>query len=487
MTNSDLATQIHQFVDSHVGGDVVVVGVLRYGAHLPSIYRTIDPAGKRIPLLLSHFIEFFPNSFFEDRRFLLLDDTVYQGKQLRNAATGLMARGVRAANIQTAALVVHEDSEWVPDFWCEKLKDHDYIIWKEQLAALARKQLRPVDGDHPLYYFRLRNIRSGEFLLLLQRFGALHAAGEELGSLTLTFALDVDSSVLAEIASICDIHVAPISKLRFYWQEKDGDVLLTVVPIVFSHCDLSRDPLRTLRSLCDALHVNPDNLEKITSRRVLFYYISRGLSALLLLKLFEQLAAFLSNEDKSIRTIDPEEMEFPVSYVLPDEYIEFYNSVRNGLDNLLTIRRPSKLPLVDHWKLPSETALLREPLDAHIPPMYDILEFVARAGDPARYDGKRWSPNSNGPSPVTFEELTQEFLDPLFVSAALDELLDAGLLKASDQELRIGGLEFSRAFEAGGEYNAIRVSRMADALRSVSVPIAADVVRTESRELWYTN
>jgi DNA-binding transcriptional ArsR family regulator len=115
------------------------------------------------------------------------------------------------------------------------------------------------------------------------------------------------------------------------------------------------------------------------------------------------------------------------------------------------------------------------------------LEFVARAGDPARYDGKRWSPNSNGPSPVTFEELTQEFLDPLFVSAALDELLDAGLLKASDQELRIGGLEFSRAFEAGGEYNAIRVSRMADALRSVSVPIAADVVRTESRELWYTN
>lgn len=481
----DLARQICQFVDRHVGNDVVVVGVLRYGAHLPSICRWVEPDGKPIPLLLSHFIDFFPNSFFHKKRFLVLDDTVYQGRQLRNAVRSLKTHGVPQANIKTAALVVHDESELVPDFWCEKLKEHEYIIWKEQLAALARWQMRPIDGDHPLYYFELNNIRSGDFLLMLQRFGVLHAAGEELNGSTLGFALDVDSAILADLASECDIHIAPISKLRFYWREKDGCVLLTVVPIVFSRFDVSHNPIQSLRHLCDVLHVNSDQLSRITSHKVLFYYISRALSAVLMVKLFEQLTAVFSNVDQSIRTLDPADVDSPVLYILPDEYNEFYNSIRACIEKKLRTPHEFGLPLVDHWKLPEENPARRESLDAHIPPMYDVLEFIARAGDPAYFDGKRWFPNTNRPRPVTFDQLAEEFRDPLFVSAALDELLDAGLLKAFDQE--IGPSEYSRVFEAGGEYNAIRVSRLAELVRSEPVPIAADLVREDSRELWFTN
>jgi hypothetical protein len=484
MTEESILAQIKQFIGSNVGETDVIIGAIRYGAHLPAMYKMADPTSHPISLLLSHFIEFLPASFFHDKRFVLLDDTVYQGKQMKRLVDQLKSRGVKEANIVSAALVVHEKSAFKPDKWDRILPEHDYILWKEMFARLVRAQLRPIDGDHPLYYFQFADLKSGEFLSLIERFGIVQAVGEEWSLSSLAYTLNVDSSILSDIVTCRGVTLPPICKLRFYWKERSGVEFLTVAPMTFLDFDFAQDAHACLKVICAAIGIGHSQFEGIRQHKILYYYISRLLSALLLVRLLEQLAPVLAKLSESVRTLDPVTVDAPVNYIMPSEYIEMYDAVRLKIDAVLGSTDRTRLPLSDAWTIPSRAAVPREPLDTHIPPKYDLVEFVTRSGDPAVYSDGRWCPSDPPPIPVTFNQLTEEFGDPLFISASLDELLDAGLLKALDYG---EGFHFSRAFTAGGEYNAVRVSRLAETLRSPRISVDAVIAREESLDLWETN
>jgi hypothetical protein len=85
---------------------------------------------------------------------------------------------------------------------------------------------------------------------------------------------------------------------------------------------------------------------------------------------------------------------------------------------------------------------------------------------------------------TTYKDLVAEFNNPLFVSAALDELLDAGLLRAEDGSPASSQKTYTRMFLSGGEYNAVQVSRIADTWRAVAPVIDPLLILEEAIELW---
>ena len=171
---------------------------------------------------------------------------------------------------------------------------------------------------------------------------------------------------------------------------------------------------------------------------------------------------------------------------MPDEYHKFYASVLDALNEILKDSAVSVLPLTAAWPLPVSVPIARPRLDVHLPQKYDLLEYMTRNVDPVYYDGVRWCPNTaTGPTPVTIDELIHEFRDPLFISGAIDELLDSGLLKAFDY--KVNDHQYTRAFAHGGEYNAARVSRLVAALRATPIDIPDGVAEREARELWAYN
>src|ERR1035438_5136142 len=107
-STDEILDEIRAFLDKAITPNVVVVGALRYGAHLPAICKMTRPPGKEIRLLLSHLIDFFPPAYYENKQFLVLDDTVYQGRQMKDLIQKLLDRGVPASAITSAAMVVHE-------------------------------------------------------------------------------------------------------------------------------------------------------------------------------------------------------------------------------------------------------------------------------------------------------------------------------------------------------------------------------------------
>ena len=89
---------------------------------------------------------------------------------------------------------------------------------------------------------------------------------------------------------------------------------------------------------------------------------------------------------------------------------------------------------------------------------------------------------------ISIQELLREFKDPFYVSRALDELLELGLLRALDMATDNNKNIFTRVFLSGGEYNAVQVSRIADTLRFEPKPHIIDfkAAEDESIELWGT-
>src|ERR1022692_3776161 len=140
------------------GDPATVVGVLRFGAHLPHLWsRTAGEMPQRVELVLSHMMEFLPRAFYEKHRFVILDDTVYEGRQMQKHLERLQALGVDRSRITTAAVVVRSRTAKSerPDVYDKVLDDTQYAQWKSALSGLVRAQRRSVDRDHPLYFFHL--------------------------------------------------------------------------------------------------------------------------------------------------------------------------------------------------------------------------------------------------------------------------------------------------------------------------------------------
>jgi hypothetical protein len=483
MTEEALRDQISRFIGRLKDTDVLVA-TIRYGAHLPAIFQLENPGTPSFSVLLSHFIDFMPPTYFANKRFVVLDDTVYQGKQMKRVIGELVAHGVPPTNITSAAVVLHNQSEFRPDYYDHVLSEPHYVVWKEAFASLVRAQLRPIDGDHPLYYFDCSGTKPGDLLSLVEQFGVVQAVGDEWFPSTFAYTLNVDSSVLTDILMMPGVTLPALFKLRFYWKTRNKRDFLTIAPMTFFDFDFSLDALPVIKAICGALGVANIQFETVYDPKVLYYYLSRSASALLLFRLLERLAPMLKEKFSGARTIDPIEMDSPVLYDMPIEYHAFYNAVRAQFDLILGTAKDIVAPIGLAWNLPVRSCSRKAPLDIHIPQRYDLTEFVARTVDPAVYVSGRWSPNPIPPPSVTFTDLVGEFRDPLFVSASLDELLDIGLLKAHDHQ---EGFRLSRRFAPGGEYNAVRVSRLRGTLVSKVVEINEKIAREESRELWDTN
>ena len=172
--------EINNFLDSlllETAPTSTVVGVLRYGAHLPHLWSS-DRRHAREPvdMVLSHMPEFLPSEFFRDRDFIILDDTVYEGRQMRRHLARLKELGVQETNVKTAAIICRDvvaqrTNSSFPQHFSRSLGGAEYAAWKRSLGALVRSQRRSVDRDHPLYFFELRGTTTSELRSILERFG----------------------------------------------------------------------------------------------------------------------------------------------------------------------------------------------------------------------------------------------------------------------------------------------------------------------------
>jgi hypothetical protein len=501
MNEDDFKEEVRCFLAPHLRADSIIIGVLRYGAHLPHFYGSIlrDDA-VRMRVILSHMLEFFPRTLYSDNDFLILDDTVYHGKQMRANVDALIALGADPTRIKTAALVAHADSDFQPDFLARRLLEHDYIAWKEKFAAIVRQQMRPTDRDHPLYYFELTGATSTTLLSILEEFGVIRSATGALASMTSAFSLNLTAEVLQDFGEIPGIGLESLAKIRFYWRpDETGALSITAAPIVFptlsipEFADGGSAELSALSKVPESIFT--DLLVNSPARsRMLFYFVSRTIASVLLRRVVGHLVERLREVGGRLEVKDSAKIDWPVEYIFPDAYTLFYSSVFEDLKELTSEQRviAGRNLFSELWPIPTSeapevsAAQVRMTIPT-IPRTFQILEFLARDHNPATYNGKRWVPNPNGAARTTFHQLVAHFKDVLFVSGALDDLLDVGLMRAEDGSINAGRTLFSRLLLSGGEYNAVQVSRVADTIRATPFEVPATILEEESLELWGSN
>jgi hypothetical protein len=179
-------------------------------------------------------------------------------------------------------------------------------------------------------------------------------------------------------------------------------------------------------------------------------------------------------------------MDGGVIYDFPDSYKQFHMAVTKRQEKVLAAPAPiagqqQLFRRGDDWH-PSHVS--RDlPHDPVLPAVYQLTSFVAKYITPAMFNGKDWIPNYDVVAGVTYQQLIDEYADPLFVSQALDELLDSGLLRAKDSLLDVSTETFGRTFLPGGEFKALSFSRLAAAWNCPGVE-CDDVVEAERRDLW---
>lgn len=495
----NIKTYIKNFIDKYISDDYIVVGVLRYGAHIPHIYQNAcvenGKEAKPIKLLLSHMLPFFPPEFYSKNKFLLLDDTVFRGIEILKLKSDLEDLGVAKDNIRTATLVVHKDSKYEPDFPIPsfRLREAEYIAWKEVLGSLVAGDFRPTERDHPLYFFGAKNIEIGQFLSVLQDYGEIHSVGT-WNSKVLKISLTIDAAILRPTLKLEGVDLGNTYKIRFYWGQTSGMAKLTVVPMGFPVIDLKRfidsGSSRTLARLLGLKESFYEDLCSICHEnyrgQMLFYFASRSISALLLGLFMEHVAPRLRSPESSLELYSPDEIDDAVRYIFPQEYLDFYNVIFNKLKKIMEVNvGVYSIPLFEDWKKPdkADTYPQKDPL---LPSIYTILSFLVKDIDPAIWDGRNWIPNYSYPGKgVSYQELLSEFKNTLFVSKALDELLESGLLRAKDWQIDENNKRFTRVFLPGGEYNAVAVSRIAETL-VYQTPFSIDpkVIEEEAIDLW---
>ncbi len=496
----DLREQILRFVDRWVTEEEIVIGVLRYGAHIPHIYQNacgkVHQKPKKINLILSHMLRFFPPDFYRKNRFLILDDTVYEGVEMKLLLSTLIDEfQIPRERVRTATLVAHEQSDYEPD--CPqptlRLPDTEYVAWKEELASLVRRDMRPTERDHPLYYFEGGDLPLGNFLSLLQEFGHVHPVGSDWDAPVLRVSLTVDPVLLSDVQQITGVDLEPVFKVRLYWQQTNEGCQLTAAPMVFNKLDVQSfigdgaQQLATLVGLEKSFfnRIYDTHLES-TRGQVLFYFVGRSIAGLFLQRLLNKVIPRLHQMGCNPTCMRPESVDGAVSYVFPKEYIEFYDTQFQIIEGIVgAADAADQLPFVEEVARDSFSPV-RASKDPLLPDMYEILEFMTRQSNPAVWDGARWTPNKAFLKGTSHRELVKHFGDEIFISAALDELLDSGLLRAKDISINSDQTSFEREFFPGGEYNAVQVSRIADSWRyqSLASPFDPQLATEDALDLW---
>ena len=497
ISREGLESQVLELFDTYLHEDDVVIGVLRYGAHIPHIYqnaclkRGLTP--KPVRLLLSHMLSFFPVEFYQKNNFVILDDTVYEGVEMANWLERVQRNyNIARERIRTATLIRHEESQFEPDYPSEILRDAQYIAWKEELASLVRNDIRPTERDHPLYYFEIEKLELGFLLSLLEDYGYIHPVGNNWDTPIFRLSLTIDSSVVKNLLPLPGIDLENIFKIRIYWNKHPNGFRLTMAPMGFPTINIdSFIHSKASQTLAELLGLESTFFEEIYRShpeqlrgQMLFYFASRSIAALLIQHLLIQITPRLKRHGCSISCIDPEVVDGDVHYIFPKEYISFYACVFARLKEIISMKPDlGSLPFVEEWKKP-ERNRRKASEDPLLPDIYRTLAFITQKVDPAIWNGKRWVPNRELNTGVSHQQLVCEFKDSLFVSAALDELLDSGLMRAKDAAVDMSGNVFTRIFLSGGEYNAVQVSRIADTWRSTHLSIDPKAIEEEALELW---
>lgn len=498
LDRKSLREEILRFVDECVSEDEIVIGVLRYGAHIPHIYQNAckleGRQPKRIRLLLSHMLKFFPPEFYQQNKFLILDDTVYEGVEMTALLSTLLDEfQIPSDRVRTATLVAHEQSEYEPDLpkTTRRLRDAEYIAWKEELASLVRRDIRPTERDHPLYYFSGGDLSLGRFLSLIQEFGHVHPVGSDWDAPVLRASVTLDPSLLDDLRQLGGLELDPVFKVRLYWQQTEKGSQLTTAPMVFPQLNVQRflsegaSTLAARVGLADDFFLRIYNNHSETSRgQMVFYFVGRSLAALLLQRLLTQVIPRLHQIGCEPVCVPPKDVDGFVDYVFPEEYIQFYDAALTKIQAIvLDSPTADRLPFSER-QIKQNRFPVRANKDPLLPDMYEILEFMTRNSSPATWDGSRWAPNKTALIGTSHKELISEFKDEVFISAALDELLDSGLLRAKDSPVGSDLQCFDREFFPGGEYNAVQVSRIADSWRYQALPIDPLLAMEEALDLW---
>jgi hypothetical protein len=414
-------------------------------------------------------IDFMPRGFFAGKQICLLDDTVYRGRELTKIADHLVNDlGVNRADISTATVAVH--SRAVIDerhHYIARYGDAEYIAWKEELARIVQRTLRPTDRDHPLYYYVFNDVSLARLLAILRRAGPFYSVGSDASGATIRFSVPLRRLADDERLRIPGLSLQSIPKIRLYCRPKGSQIDVTCVPMMFGRVSLEdflREGSEKLRS---ALMLNEGFFERIWNadvpdrERMLFFFATRGLAALALrVFLEEDVSPCLPTG--AITSVRPEVRDRHVRYEFPAEYIEFHEKAFEML------RGAVSTPLADNGTQNRQVPLFDE---ATGEPSVDtdpealaprLLAYLADRCEPAEWNGSTWEPRTDDGVDVEYRDLIPAVGDGMALSRVLDELLDSGLLRARDSRIEGEQLTYARTYRCGGEYKAVEVARIRD-------------------------
>jgi hypothetical protein len=449
-----------------------MVGLLRYGAHLPHVYQSTFPttSDQKIQLLLSHMLRFFPPEYFRGKRFIILDDTMYRGLSMEAARDALLECGVPANAISRAAVVVHDKCEITPDFKALRLPHPEYVAWKEQLAALVRNDIRPTERDHPLYYFAWPLSQVGSLIKAARMFDDFHVAGFGAAEQPFKFAVLTAPAIMDDVAALPGVRLNEPLKVRFYCVSRGTSWQITTAPMAPSTIEVEtfirRGGGHRLAKLLGLPDVFFDGLYEQHGGRAreetIYYFASRAISALLLGRVLEGIVKLLPAAIQ-LSSLSPHDVDGIVDYEFPDCYHRFHAAIYARLDCVVTGSAHNEPELFSHAKRLRKMPIFDDP-DPLLPDSYRLLTLLAAKQDPAIFLADSWQPTPGRHPGLTYEELLRAYPYPSFISRALDDLLEDGLLRAVDSVVEPG--TYGRVFLPGGEYKAVEVSRLADIVRA---------------------
>jgi hypothetical protein len=204
------------------------------------------------------------------------------------------------------------------------------------------------------------------------------------------------------------------------------------------------------------------------------------LAALLLREVAQRLSVAVGTR---VRAISSEQVDGPVEYVFPEAYRTFYGAAFASFQRSLDPSTSPELPLGGSAELKGEDVENgRQPLNEEH--YLRILPLITGENDTVQWHGGRWLPVRDQRIGVTFSQLCERVGSVGLASEALDEFIDAGLIRAFDTEVAPG--VFERHFVSGGEYNALFASRLRDASRFAMSPPNEAAIEADANELWDT-
>ncbi|MEO8035645.1 MAG: hypothetical protein ABI837_14515 [Acidobacteriota bacterium] len=414
-------------------------------------------------------IDFMPRGFFVGKRICLLDDTVYRGRELIKVADHMVNDlGVNRADISTATVAVHSRAAVDERHqYIAKYSDAEYIEWKEELARIVQRTLRPTDRDHPLYYYVLNGVSLARLLAILRRAGPFYSVGSDASGATIRFSVPLPRLADDERLRIPGLSLQSIPKIRLYCRPKGSQIDVTCVPMMFGRVSLDEFLRDGSEKLCSALRLDEGFFQRVWESdapdrgRMLFFFATRGLAALAL-RLFLEEDVVPCLPAGAVTSVRPEARDRHVRYEFPAEYVEFHENVFQMLRGAVSARSAESPALNRQVALFDDTSnkdLCDTDPEALAP---RLLAHLADQCEPAEWNGSTWEPRTDEGVDIEYRDLIPAVGDGMALSRILDELLDSGLLRARDSRIEAEQPTYARTYRCGGEYKAVEVARIRD-------------------------